>query len=60
MLLRANGADHTLSAAKGQSIHHITVENDKILPLIYYRKLLDINIRNDLGETALIYACFQK
>ena len=56
MLLRANYADHKLTAAKGQSIHHIAVENDKVLPIIFYKKQLDLNIKNELGETALIYA----
>lgn len=56
-LLRKFGADHSLKAAKGQSIHHIAVENDKILPLIYFKKVLDLNTKNDLEETPLIYAC---
>jgi len=33
------------------------VENDKVLPLIYFRDLLDPNVKNELGETPLIYAC---
>ena len=54
---RRCGADHSLRAAKGQTIHHISVENDKVLPLIYFRDLVDPNVKNDLGETPLIYAC---
>lgn len=55
-MLRAAGADHTVRAAKGQTIYHVAVEKDAVLPLIMFSKWLDINTKNEAGETPLIYA----
>lgn len=56
-MLRATGADHSTRAAKGQTIYHVAVEKDAVLPLIMFSKWMDINTKNDAGETPLIYAC---
>lgn len=55
--LRYTGADCKLLAQGGQSIYHMAIENDKVLPIIYFKPLIEINIKNDEGMTPLIYAC---
>lgn len=50
------GADPKILAMMGQSIYHLSVENDQIIPLYYFKDRLSLDIQNASKQTPLIYS----
>lgn len=56
-MLDSLGADPKIKACQGISIYHLAVEYDQIIPLFYFKDILDLNIENENGMSPLIYSC---